>query len=170
MIKGIQFYGKEWDRYNDDNCLVGLTNNTIILCNDLQIKSKIVNAMNDMFEHELDNSEDFEFEYDDEDDDISYEEKIFIDSDTITIFNLYNQKITISTEPSVVYKANFVNDIWFAIRTKNERYSCNFSKESPYLYSMYPMTIFRSSGKYFKKGLDRLYKDIINGCYGVCRL
>jgi hypothetical protein len=92
---------------------------------------------------------------DNEDYNILYKDRCFIEFGLTTIFNLYNQRITLSVEPSVIYKANKLEDIWLVETDIDERF-----------YSVFPILDFESSDKVFNKGLDEVYKMIVSGRYG----
>ena len=60
-------------------------------------------------------------------------------------------------EPSIIYKAKSINDIWFIDYSGNG---------STYKESIYPMAIFKGSMNVWDSGLDEVYKMIVNGRYG----
>lgn len=164
MIKGIEFNGEEWEKEKDHNFLgvleikdenIGLTNNVVVLCENRDIKYKISKTINDILNHKFDDSNEVDFVCEDEDYNILYKDRCFIEFGLTTIFNLYNQRITLSIEPSVIYKATKLEDIWLAETDIDERF-----------YSVFPILDFESSDKVFNKGLDEVYKMIVSGRYG----
>ena len=75
----------------------------------------------------------------------------------LTLINVNNQKITLSIEPSIIYKAKSIDDIWFIDY---------IGKDLTYKASIYPMTIFKGSKSVWNSGLDEVYKTIVCGRYG----
>ena len=153
MIKYIEFCGDEWIEI--DNILgdkYDLTENTIILCNNTKTKYKMVKLTINVLDRKFNTL--YNAWVDEEDYDIFDKDRCFINFSSITIFNLYNQKITLSIEPSIIYKAKNVKDIHFVdVDCKNK-------------YMVYAMTNFEDSEEIFNKGLDEVCKTIIGGRYG----
>ena len=77
-----------------------LTENTIILCNNTKTKYKMVKLTINVLDRKFNTL--YNAWVDEEDYDIFDKDRCFINFSSITIFNLYNQKITLSIEPSII--------------------------------------------------------------------
>lgn len=148
MLEGIEFKNKQFDNHEENNLFSPLTENTIVLCNNynlmMQLAEEIKNTINGDAEYN---------EYYCDDNDVGVGEyKMF--SYLQKIIQINNQQITLSLEPSIIYKAKKVEDIWFA-----DFNSCG-------TISIWPLTIFEGYEVLWSSGLDKVYKDICNGRYG----
>ena len=149
MVNAIQF---NVTRFNtkDDNNLLELTDNTIILCATINIMISLA--------YEILNTINGKVEYNDYQCDESDIGKVTapIRFSLLTLINVNNQKITLSIEPSIIYKANSIDDIWFIDY---------IGKDLTYKASIYPMTIFKGSKDVWDSGLDEVYKMVAGGRY-----
>ena len=149
MLEYIEFNANRFRKEEDFN-VIDFTENTIILCNNCQL-------MNSLAE-EIINTVNGKAEYNDywcESEDIGKAE-IELHFGLQCLININGQKITLSIEPSILYKANRPEDIWlFDIN--------GYNKEL-----IYPILIFKGSNQMWKTGKDEVYKNICNGrcgCY-----
>lgn len=106
MVNAIQFNLTRFNLHNDNN-LLELTNNTIILYPNtdimISLSDEIFNTINGKAEYN---------DYWCDESDIG-KETAPIRFSLLTLINVNNQKITLSIEPSIIYKANSIDDIWF---------------------------------------------------------
>ena len=58
---------------------------------------------------------------------------------------------------AMVYKAKEIDDMWFFDWS---------GQDDTYKERIYPLTIFKGSREVWKKGLDKVYTNIVNGRYG----
>lgn len=149
MLEYIEFKADRFRKDEDFN-VIDFTENTIILCNNCQL-------MNSLAE-EIINTVNGKAEYNDywcESEDIGKAE-IELNFGLQCLIDINGQKITLSLEPSIIYKANKPEDIWlFDIN--------GYNKEL-----IYPMLIFKGSNQIWEAGKDEVYKNICNGrcgCY-----
>lgn len=152
MVNTIQFNATRFNT-KDDNNLLELTDNTIILCANINIMislaDEILNTINGKAEYN---------DYWCDKSDIG-KATAPIRFGLLTLINVNNQKITLSIEPSIIYKAKSIDDIWFIDY---------IDKDLTYKESIYPMTIFKGSKDVWDSGLDEVYKMVIGcryGCY-----
>lgn len=157
MVTGIEFTDKRFETKENNNVIEFYTNNCIILCCDL-------NIMNSLAE-EIFNTINGKAEYNNyccDDNDIG-KAKYEMNFGLQKIIDVNGQKITLALEPSIVYKAKDIRDIWFA-----EWFGSKDDKGfSPYKESVYPMLIFKGSRDVWNEGLDAVYRMIVNGRYGT---
>jgi hypothetical protein len=150
MLQYIEFKNERFETKDNYNLLYGLTNNTIILCSNYKLMTtlcdEIINTVNGQAEYN---------DYWCEDVDIN-NAKLELWFGLQRIIDINGQKITLSLEPAIVYKAKDIKDIWFF----------DWIGNLPYKESIYPITIFKSSQEKWDEGLDEVYKDIVNGRYG----
>ncbi len=106
MVNTIQFNATRFNT-KDDNNLLELTDNTIILCANINIMislaDEILNTINGKAEYN---------DYWCDESDIGKATSP-IRFGLLTLINVNNQKITLSIEPSIIYKAKSIDDIWF---------------------------------------------------------
>ena len=142
MVNAIQFNATRFNT-KDDNNLLELTDNTIILCANINIMislaDEILNTINGKAEYN---------DYWCDESDIG-KATALIRFGLLTLINVNNQKITLSIEPSIIYKAKSIDDIWFIDY---------IGKNLTYKESIYPMTIFKGSKDVWDSGLDEVYK------------
>ena len=152
MVNAIKFNSTRFNSFNsyEDNNLLELTNNTIILCPNTNIMISLSNEILDTINGKA--------EYNDCwcNTDVGTAE-FSLRFGLLTLINIGEQKITLAIEPSIIYKAKSINDIWFI----------DFSgKDSTYKESIYPITIFEGSKDVWDNGLDEVYKMVVSGRYG----
>ena len=77
------------------------------------------------------------------------------------VIDINGQRITLALEPSIIYKADCVEDIWlFCYQGTDE-----IETLPPYKEYIYPVCIFKGSHKVWEDGKDEMYKMICNGRY-----
>ena len=147
MLEYIEFKADRFRKEEDFN-VIDLTENTIILCNNCQLMNslakEIINTVNGKAEYN---------DYWCESEDIG-KAKIELNFGLQCLIDINGQKITLSLEPSIIYKANKPEDIWL--------FNINgYNKEV-----IYPMLIFKGSNQIWEAGKDEVYKTICNGRFG----
>ena len=154
MLRGIKFTDERFKTEDNYNLFDGLTKNTIIVCHDYKLMDtltkEIVNTVNQEAEYN---------DYDCDDEDI-HKAKIVLSFGLQRIIDINGQKITLALEPSIIYKAKDINDIWFFDWNGG-------SAGTEYQEYIYPMTMFKGSQATWNEGLDEVYKTICNGRYGT---
>lgn len=155
MLQYIEFKNERFETKDNYNLLCDLTNNTIILCSSYKLMTtlcdEIINTVNGQAEYN---------DYWCEDVDIN-NAKLKLWFGLQRIIDINGQKITLSLEPAIVYRAKDVKDIWlFDWKEANE------FGNLPYKEFIYPITIFKGSREKWDEGLDEVYKYIVNGRYG----
>ena len=154
MLHGIEFKDKRFKTEDDYNVFGELTENTIVLCNNYKLMDtlakEILDTVNGKAEHN-------DYWCDDEDVGQAKYDLVF---GLQRIIDINGQKITLSIEPSIIYKANKPEDIWlFDWKGKGQT-------SSPYQEFIYPMLIFKGSRQLWKDNRDSIYKAICCGRYG----
>lgn len=147
MLEYIEFKADRFRKDEDFN-VIDFTENTIILCNNCQLMNSLAKEIIDTVNGKA--------EYNDywcESEDIGKAE-IELNFGLQCLIDINGQKITLSLEPSIIYKANKTEDIWlFDIN--------GYNKEL-----IYPMLIFKGSNQIWEAGKDEVYKTICNGRFG----
>ena len=147
MLEYIEFKADRFRKDEDFN-VIDFTENTIILCNNCQLMNSLAKEIIDTVNGKA--------EYNDywcESEDIGKAE-IELNFGLQCLIDINGQKITLSLEPSIIYKANKPEDIWlFDIN--------GYNKEL-----IYPMLIFKGSNQIWEAGKDEVYKNICNGRFG----
>lgn len=150
MLNRIEFKTDRFTQEDGYNSFCGLTNNTIILCCSTSIKRELVKEIQDTLNEQRERND-----YDCNEKDIrNYH--VLINFLTTTILRIGDQIIVFSVEPTCIFKANNIDDIWFC----NE--NCQTDK-----ICLYPMTIFKGSKEKWNEGIIEVYKFICNGRYGT---
>ena len=147
MLEEIEFKADRFEKREDCN-VIEFTENTIILCNNADLKHSLA--------LEILNTVNGDAEYNDywcDNEDVG-KAKYLIDFGLQTIIDINGQKITLGIEPSLIYKADKPEDIWFFDEN-------GYDKES-----LWPMLIFKGSRDMWNSGKDEVYKTICSGCYG----
>lgn len=153
MITGIEFNDSEKFDHTDDNNLMDIiTENCIILCEDVDIKrflaNEIINICTGKY---VDN------------DDVVYDVEPFEEpklTKNVTYFPTsileidHTQRIVVTIEAPFILTATDKLDIWFAIRTNNNT------------VSIYPFKVFKGHQEDWNQGVYRVYFNTINGRYG----
>lgn len=148
MLDYIEFKNGTFD--NEHNLFGGqLTKNTIVLCNSYEtmdfLHSKIVDVINEL-------SEEDGIEYYCEDEDVC-QAKTVLCFGLQRVVKINEQTITLALEPSIIYKADSIEDIWFIDKVHDK-------------YSIFSMDRFVGSHDKWNEGKDEVYKYIVNGRYG----
>ena len=148
MLEDIDFMDDRFYKEDDSNEIT-FTMNTIILCNNYQLMdmltSEIINTVNGMAEYN---------DYWCDDEDVG-NAKIELAFRLQRIIAINDQKITLSLEPAIIYKAEQPEDIWFFDNNKDGK------------VGLYPMLSFKGSHENWNSGKDNVYKTICNGQYGT---
>jgi hypothetical protein len=151
MVRGILFKDKRFDANDDNNLMSCMTENTIILCANYKLMrslaEEIFNTINGNAEYN---------DYDCDEEDVG-KAKYELNFGLQKVIDINGQKIILCLEPSMIYKAKHIRDIWFADW---------IGKDDDYLESIYPMTIFKGSNEVWDSGLDEVYKMVVGGRYG----
>ena len=151
MLEFIEFKDERFETKDNYNLLCDLTNNTIILCSNYKLMDtlcdEIINTVNGQAEYN---------DYWCENVDIN-NAKLELWFGLQRIIDINGQKITLSLEPSIIYKSKNIEDLWFIDW---------IGKGESYKESIYPITIFKGSQEKWDEGLDEVYKYIVNGRYG----
>ena len=153
MLQYIEFKNKKFETKDYYNVLGGdkLSNNTIILCANYKLMDtlcdEIINTVNGRAEYN---------DYWCDDNDVG-KAKLELCFGLQRIIDINGQKITLALEPSIIYKAKSIDDLWFIDW---------IWKDDTYKESVYPLTIFKGSYNKWNEGLDEIYKYIVNGRYG----
>ena len=155
MLKGILFNDPEHFDFNDDNNYIDvITNNCIILCEDSEIKRFLARQIEDICDGKHRHEEGYAYSTGDDDDapDPKITNKIeYLPTALFTIDN--EQKIAITIEAPFVLTATSTEDIWFAARTNDNK------------VSIFPFKVFKGHKETWNKGVEAVYKNIIQGRY-----
>lgn len=156
MLREIEFTDKRFQKEEDYNLLSSMTNNTIILCNNYKLMDslakEIFNTVNGNAEYNV---------YDCDDEDIG-NAKMMLSFGLQRVIDIKGQRITLSLEPAIIYKADNIDDVWlFDWNGNDELGVCAYQE------FIYPLGIFKGSHEVWKGGKDELYKMICNGRYGT---
>ena len=154
MVNAIQFNNKNFKTEDDYNLISPMTENTIIICNNYKIMDSLAeetcNTINGKAEYN---------NYDCDDSDVG-NAKIVLRFGLQRVIDINGQHITLALEPSIVYKAKEISDMWFFDWSGG-------SAGTVYQELIYPMNIFKGSQEIWNNGLDEVYKIICNGRYGT---
>lgn len=152
MLRAIEFKDERFKTKDDYNVFCPISKNAIILCNNYKLMDyltkEILNTVNGKAEYN---------DYDCDDEDIG-NAKIWLSFGLQRIIDINGQRITLALEPSIIYKADNIEDIWM--------FDCNKTDE---LYEgfIYPVCIFKGTYKIWKDSKDKMYKMICGGRYGT---
>lgn len=151
MVRAIEFKDKRFELFDNDNLLTPITENIIIICNNLKLMTsfaeEIINTVNGRAEYN---------DYDCDDEDVG-KAKYEINFGLQKVIDINGQKIILGLEPALVYRAKQLEDIWFL--------DC-VGKDDDYKEFIYPLFAFKGGQNIWDEGLDRVYRDICNGIYG----
>lgn len=152
MLRGIEFNNPNcFDTTDENNLMDVLTKNTIIICEDVGIKEFLAKEICDICEGK---HKDTGHNYFAEDtDELKYKRGIWY-LPTFEIFIDNEQKIVLTIEAPYVFTANTPEDVWFAVRTIENK------------VAVYPIKVFKEYDKKWAEGLDAVYKFIVGGRYG----
>lgn len=148
MLEGIEFKNPIFDTYEENNLFSPLTKNTVIYCKNYEVMKFLAEEI----KNTVNKAAEYNNYYCDDEDVNAAVFKMYYRLQKIIQIN--DQQITLSIEPAIVYKAKEKQDIWFA----------NTNKDG--LIAVYPFTIFKGHEEIWETGLDKVYKDIVNGRYG----
>lgn len=152
MLEIAEFKAERFKKEEDYN-VINFTENTIILCKNCKLMhgltEEILNTVNQKAEYN---------DYWCNDEDIG-KAKIILNFGLQQIINVNGQRITLALEPSIIYKANKLEDIWLFDYTKS-------GHPAKYEEFIYPAYIFKGSRNLWQKGKDAIYEAICNGQYG----
>lgn len=151
MVRGFLFKDKRFDTNDDNNLMYQITENTIILCANFKIMEalaeEIISTINGEAEYN---------DYDCDEEDVG-KAKYELNFGLQKVIDINGQKITLCLEPAIIYKAKSIKDVWFIDWV---------GTDEKYKEKIYPMTIFKRSYEVWDKGVDEVYKTIVNGRYG----
>lgn len=152
MLRGILFNDdKYFESINDDNLMDVLTENTIILCEDTEIKNFLYHVIIDIcdgkhiesgYDYYIEDTDYLNYKYG-----INYLPTTELNIDT-------EQKITFTVEAPYILTATSPKDIWFAQRTKENK------------IRIYPLRVFKGYKERWEQGVYKIYIDTIAGRYG----
>lgn len=152
MLEIVELKAERFKKEDDYN-VINFTENTIILCKNCKLMhsltEEILNTINQKAEYN---------DYWCNDEDIG-KAKLILNFGLQQIIDVNGQRITLALEPSIIYKANKLEDIWLFDCTEN-------SHPAKYEEFIYPAYIFKGSRDLWQKGKDTIYKAICNGQYG----
>lgn len=151
MVKGIEFKDKRFETKDGNNFLEPITDNIIILCNNLELMHT--------FAKEIINTINGEAEYNDyicDNEDVG-KAKLELAFGLQRVIDINGQKIILCLEPAMIYRAKQIEDIWFLDW---------IGSGDNYREWIYPMTVFKGSHDKWNEGLDAVYKMIVSGRYG----
>lgn len=156
MLRSIEFKDKRFRREEDYNLFSPISNNAIVLCNNYKLMdslaNEIVNTVNGKAEYN---------DYDCDDEDVG-SAKWWLTFGLQQIIDINGQRITLALEPSIIYKAEDIEDIWFFDWKENDKLGiCSYEE------FIYPICIFKGSHEVWNIGKDEIYKMICNGRYGT---
>lgn len=156
MLRAIEFKDKRFKTEDNYNVLCPISNNAIILCANYKLMAslakEIINTVNGEAEYN---------DYDCDDEDVG-NAKMWLSFGLQRIIDINGQRITLALEPSIIYKADNIEDIWlFDWKGNDELGIC------PYEEFIYPVCIFKGSREVWNDGKDEMYKMICNGRYGT---
>lgn len=156
ILRGIEFTDKRFKKKDDYNLFYPLTSNTIVLCNNYRLmdslSKEILNTVNGFAKYN---------NYDCDKKDIG-EAKECLVFGLQRIIDINGQRITLALEPSIIYQANNIEDIWLFDWSGDEELEVH-----PYEEFIYPFYIFKGSQEVWNSGKDEVYKMICNGRCGA---
>ena len=156
MLKGILFNDPEHFDFNDDNNYIDvITNNCIILCEDAEVKRFLAQQIEDICDGKHRHEEGHTYSTGD-DIDNAHDPQItnrisYLPTTWLTIDN--EQKIVLTIEAPFILTAISPEDIWFAERTSYDK------------VTIFPFKIFKGYKEVWDEGIEKVYKNIINGRY-----
>lgn len=152
MLRAILFNDPEKFDYTDQNNYIdNITDNCIILCEDSSIKSFLSQQIQDICDGKhLTEGHDY---YADDDCQPKITNRFeYLPTAHLTIND--TQKVYITIEAPFVLMTKQPEDIWFAIKTKDNK------------ISIYPFRIFKGYKEDWERGVECVYKSVIAGRYG----
>ncbi|MCM1235667.1 MAG: hypothetical protein NC489_36695, partial [Ruminococcus flavefaciens] len=100
-------------------------------------------------------------DYDCDDEDVG-SAKLWLSFGLQRVIDINGQRITLALEPSIIYKAKDIEDIWLFDWSGDDGLGVR-----PYEEFIYPVCIFKGSHEVWSDGKDEMYKMICNGQYGT---
>ncbi len=151
MIQGICFKDERFDKKN--NTLFELTNNTIILCDRVDIKSTLFRDVLKICQGERELSTEIDYWTNhDKKPEISKMEVSYLPTSVFYVDEL--QRICITNEMPCILQAKEIKDLWFAVNGKDG------------FINVYPLTSFEKSDEIWDRGIWEVYRWVANGRYG----
>lgn len=151
MLQGIKFNEKKFDKENSNNLFCDLTNNVIVLCPNFDMKQELAQEIMATVNGKIEGN--FYGFYDDKPEKAVYGTNMFLQ----TVIEIGDQKIYLSLEPAMVYKAKQIEDIWLLDEKK---------AEDGHLYTLIPFRFYKNAKNLWEKGFDYVYRNIHLGRYG----
>lgn len=153
MFKGILFNDPEkFDFNNENNYMDIITNNCIVLCDDIKIKHFLASQIEDICDGKHQGEEGYTYDIGDCEEDPKITSMIgYLPTSIFTIDN--EQKITVTVEAPFILTATSIEDIWFASRSNDNK------------ISIYPFRIFIGHKEIWDEGVEKVYKSFIHGRY-----
>jgi hypothetical protein len=152
MITTIQFNDLERFNHTDDNNLMDvITENCIILCEDVDIKRFIANEIIKICTGEYSNNDIVGYNVDHDNEPKLTRNITYFPTSLLCIDD--NQRIICTIEASSILVAKSVEDIWFAIRDSMNK------------VNVYPLCVFKGHKDDWEQGIDCIYKNVVNGRY-----
>lgn len=147
MLHEITFQDEKL-MYDGGYDVIEFTDNTIILC----CNSEMMNSLaEDIIKTVNGKAEYNDYRCDDED---VGKAKYVLDLDLQKIIDINGQRVTLGLEPSLIYKANKLEDIW--------RFELTAFDNG----AVWPMSVLIGSQELWNSGKDEVYKSIYNSKYG----
>lgn len=157
MLRAIEFTDKRFKKEEDYNLFSPISNNCIILCNNYKLMDSLAKEILDTVNGNAEYNA-----YDCDDKDIG-NAKMWLSFGLQRVIDINGQRITLSLEPAIIYKANDIEDIWLFCYSETDE----IETLPPYQEYSYPVCIFKGSRKVWEDGKDEVYKMICNGRYGT---
>lgn len=158
MIHGILFNDPEKFEFKDDNNLMDvITDNCIVLCEDTRVKNFLASQIEDICDGKHQGEDGYTYYVGDDED--TPEPKItnmmtYLPTTWLTIDN--EQKIILTVEAPFILTATSAEDIWFAQRNNEGK------------IAIYPFRVFKGYKETWNEGIEKVYKNTINGRYCCC--
>ena len=147
MLRAIEFTDKRFKKEEDYNLLSPISNNCIILCNNYKLMDslakEILDTVNGKAEHNV---------YNCDDEDVG-KAKMWLSFGLQRVIDINGQRITLSLEPAIIYKADNIDDVWLFDWKGNDEFGVR-----PYHEFIYPLGIFKGSYEVWNDGKDEIYK------------
>ena len=154
MIKAILFNDPEKFDFNDDNNYIDIiTNNCIILCESVSIKNFLARQIEDICDGKHRHEEGYTYSVGDDEDAPDPQITNRIEYLPTALFTIDNeQRIVLTIEAPFILTATSIEDIWFAEKVDDK-------------ISIFPFRCFKGHKETWDKGIEKVYRDVINGRY-----
>lgn len=150
MLRGIQFNSSLFDKKDDNNLMDKLTTNTIILCENTEVRKLITKEIVRALDRECESEGDNDY-YCEPTDNMQYKYAVnYLPTTTLNVD--CEQLITITVEAPYILTAKEPDDIWFA------------SVNEDNIISVYPLKIFKGYKEDWEQ--KKTYQYVLNGRYG----